>query len=318
MKIDSFQNMGKTVFTDQIIIIPIPPFSFDLSARIFSEGDPQIRKYENGKFWQIVRIRDKLFLIRIWSIGTDDKPKLLAELTSASEIAEDDRAKAKEIITELFNLDFDLNPFYKEVKSDKIMACVTKKLWGLKSPTTQTVFEALVDSAIEQQISLRVANSIEIRLIKTFGESMEVGNVKFYSYPTSQKLASVDTEKIRLCGLTRRKAEYLKEISKLVTSRQLDLDELKQRDNVEEIIKKLDSVMGIGVWTAELAMVRGMKKLEAMPADDIGLRRIISHYYNDNTRISSIEARRIAMKWGRWKGLAAYYLVVADIMDLKI
>ncbi len=63
-------------------------------------------------------------------------------------------------------------------------------------------------------------------------------------------------------------------------------------------------------------MLRGMQRLEALPADDLGLRRVISRYYFGGKRISSAEARLIAEAWREWKGLAAYYLVVADMKDL--
>ncbi len=69
-------------------------------------------------------------------------------------------------------MDLDLKLFYETVKDDKIMEGLTRKLWGLKSPTTPTAFEALVDSIVEQQISLKVANSIEVKIIKKFGENL--------------------------------------------------------------------------------------------------------------------------------------------------
>jgi DNA-3-methyladenine glycosylase II len=64
-------------------------------------------------------------------------------------------------------------------------------------------------------------------------------------------------------------------------------------------------------------MLRGMQRLEALPADDLGLRRVISHYYCDGKMISGTEARQIAKVWGDWKGLAAYYLVVANIKGVE-
>jgi DNA-3-methyladenine glycosylase II len=65
-------------------------------------------------------------------------------------------------------------------------------------------------------------------------------------------------------------------------------------------------------------MFRGMQRLEALPADDLGLKRVISRYYRDGKVIQSAEARRIAKNWGDWKGLAAYYLVVADMKDIEL
>ena len=70
------------MFTEQITLKPVPPFNFDLSAKIFSKGNPQIRSYENGKFSQVIRLNRKLALLTLVSVGTVEKPKLLAELKS--------------------------------------------------------------------------------------------------------------------------------------------------------------------------------------------------------------------------------------------
>jgi DNA-3-methyladenine glycosylase II len=63
-------------------------------------------------------------------------------------------------------------------------------------------------------------------------------------------------------------------------------------------------------------MVRGMRK-NALPADDLGLRRVISHYYCSDKKISSAEARMIAEKWGNWKGLAVFYLIIGERIGIE-
>jgi DNA-3-methyladenine glycosylase II len=210
-----------------------------------------------------------------------------------------------------------LKPFYETVKNDKIMAHLTRELWGLKSPTTQTAFEALVDSIVEQQISLKVANVIECKITKKFGGTLDLEGNIYYAYPTPQNMASASIEEIRQCGLSLRKAEYIKEVSTLITQGKLDLEKFRNYESTEQIIRELDEIRGIGVWTAELTMLRGMQRLEALPADDLGLRRVISHYYCDGKMISGAEARQIAKIWGNWKGLAAYYLVVANMKGVE-
>jgi len=121
---------------------------------------------------------------------------------------------------------------------------------GLRSPTTQTVFEALVDSIIEQQISLKVAASIERGIIKKYGRSVVLADKKYFAYPIPRTLSLVELEDLRNCGLTQRKAEYIKEISHAITNGKLDLEKLKESKSAEEIIEELDSIRGIGVWTA--------------------------------------------------------------------
>jgi DNA-3-methyladenine glycosylase II len=305
-------------YTDKITVAALPPFHFALSSEIFADGNKQIRSYKNGLFWQVIRVNGNLLLVTVEAAGTTDKPEVAVELKSDSAITAEDRKKAEYAVNALFSLDLDLKPFYETVKDDKIMANLTRKLWGLKTPTTPTVFEALVDSIVEQQISLKVANSIEHKIIRKFGDVLDLAGYVYYAYPTPQRLASVSTEELRQCGLSFRKGEYIKETAKLITEGKLNLENLKSYDSSEQIIKELDEIRGIGVWTAELTMLRGMQRLEALPADDLGLRRVISRYYRDGKVIPSAEARKIAKNWGDWKGLAAYYLVVADMKDIEL
>jgi DNA-3-methyladenine glycosylase II len=98
----------------------------------------------------------------------------------------------------------------------------------------------------------------------------------------------------------------------------LDLERLKSQENAEEIIKELDAVRGIGVWTAELTMLRGMQRLDVLPGDDFGIRRVISTYYREGRPIKAAEARKIAKAWGRYKGLAAFYLIIAEVSGITL
>jgi DNA-3-methyladenine glycosylase II len=302
----------------RLTIKPGSPFDFHLSAMIFSDSDKQIRRYENGRYWQVVRVNNKLILVTITSSGTEGNPEIIVELKSNEPISTKDKNLLEEIISSLFNLKFDLTTFYDEVKTDKVMSTLTHRFRGLRSPTTPTVFEALVDSIIEQQISLTVAHGLERNVIKTFGDTLTINGKVYYASPTPQNLAAATVEQLRNCGLSSRKAEYIRGIAKSITEGRLNLEKYKTYENAEEIIKELCKVRGIGVWTAELTMLRGMNKLEAIPADDLGLRRHISHYYCNDRKISGVEARGIAENWGKWKGLAGYYLIIASRLGVEL
>ncbi len=294
----------------------LAPFNFDLSARIFNSGDKQIRNYADGKFTQVLKIDDKLALIKLTSIGTVENPKLNVELKSNNQLTLLDKQKAVESIKFIFNLDFDLCTFYSEI-NEPLMQKLAKQLRGLKNPTTPTIFEALLDSIVEQQISLKVAQTMEGRLVKQFGESLTSDGETYYTYPSPQRIAQVSVDKLRDCGLSERKAQYLQGAAKLIVDGKLDLEKLKTLQNPEEIVSKLDAIRGIGIWTAELTMLRGMQKLDVLPADDLGLRRIISSYYCKGKPIKADDARIIAKEWGRWKGLAAFYLIIAEIEGIQ-
>jgi DNA-3-methyladenine glycosylase II len=298
-------------------INPQAPFNFDLSAKIFSNGDPQIQKYENDSYWQVLRLKSSLVLVNVWSSGSVDDPEIKVEVLSDKDLDEDDGLVVKQMVISIFNMNFNLRNFYDDMKVDRVMSTLTSKLRGLNSPTTPTFFEAIVSSIIEQQISLKAARSIETRMIKTFGDTINLDDKSYYAFPTPEKLSNLDKDDLRGVGLSFRKAEYVIGLSKNIMDGEVDLGKLKVMDT-GDIIDVLLNIRGVGVWTAELAVIRGLHRLVVVPADDVGLRRIVSHYYNDGDPVSSDELREIAKIWGRWSGLAIFYLVIADLMSLDI
>ena len=305
-------------FTETFIVQALAPFNFDLSAQIFSNGDPEIRIYTNGVFNQVLEINGKLMLILVSSAGTVEKPEILVELKSNIAITALDKKAAEKIVKFIFNLDFDLNSFYKDTKKDPVMYSISQQLYGLKNPTTPTVFESLIDSIVEQQISIKVAHTIEQRLIKKFGEILTIDGNKYFAYPTPRCISDASIREVQQVGLSMRKAEYIHGAAQVIIAGKLYIEEMKNQKNPDSIIGKLDEIKGIGVWTAELTMLRGMQKLDALPADDFGIRRVISRYYCSGRPIKANEAREIAEAWGRWKGLAAFYLIIAEVKGLEI
>jgi len=298
-------------------INPVPPFSFDLSAGIFGEGNERIQRYENSSFWQVIRLNGKLVLFSLRSTGTVDEPEISVNLMPDEDLSGDDVRMAGEIVRALFNMDLDLLPFYEAVKGDRVMTKITQLLRGLRNPSTATVFEALVDSIIEQQISLKVAWSLERRLIETFGDELPLGEKNYYVFPDTEKLAMATIEELRGCGLSTRKSEYIRDLAQLI-QKGLDLEKFKDYQDPDKIIEELRRIRGVGVWTAELAMVRGMRMLDAMPADDLGLRRCISHYYCDDRKITGDQTQRVAEAWMDWRGLASFYLIMAERIGIEI
>jgi DNA-3-methyladenine glycosylase II len=296
-------------------IKPLPPFDLDLSASLFSEGDWRIRRYEAGRYWQVVRLEKRLALATVRSLGTVDEPMLSVDL-EPTRTSEADGMVADALIRRIFNLDLNLQPFYEAVKGDRVMSQLTRALCGLRSPSTPSVFEALIDSIVEQQISLQAAWSLQRRLTEAFGDVLILGEKTYYAFPSPTRLAEASLQELRSCGLSQRKAEYVRDVSQLVVDG-LDLEGLNVLAD-EKIIEELCKIRGVGVWTAELTMVRGMQKFDAIPADDLGLRRAVAHYYYDDRKISGSEARRTAEAWKGWRGLGGFYLIMGERLGIEI
>lgn len=311
-------QQDRMVHASHIKLNPVAPYNFDLSTRTFTAGDPQISRYEDGKFWQVIRVNGKLIFVLMESTGTVEEPEFSITLKSNEKIAREDISSGKRIINSIFNLDFDLNEFYEYMKKDRVMSKLTGKLRGLKTRRTTTVFEALASSIIEQQISLIASQSIERQMIKDHGDELRFDSQAYYAFPTPETLSKLTKEQLHESGLSFRKAEYIIDIAKLITSGKLDLESCRDIKDVNKITEKLSQLRGVGEWTAHLTVLRGMHRHQAFPADDLGLRRSISHFYCNDEKISADNARKIATRWGKWRGLAGFYLIVGMFRDVKL
>lgn len=245
-------------FTKNFMLTPNAPFDLNLSAAIFSPGDKQVRAFNGGFYSQVLPLNGKLALATLASVGSVAEPKMQVCLKANQQLTKQDTQQASALLTSIFNLNFPLTDFYKEIQTDYVMASISQKLQGYRTPATSTAFEALVNSIVEQQIAIKVAWQIENRLAKRFGEKLSLAGDDFFLFPTPKQLALASLDDIRQCGLSQRKAQYIKEAAEAIVSGKLDLDFLKVNRSPQEIIAALDALLGIGVWTAELTLLKGM------------------------------------------------------------
>lgn len=306
------------VFKQTFILTPLAPFSLALSAQIFTGLNGQVRSYADGVYSQVLHVDGMLVLAKITQHGTIQKPELTIELTSNQPITSKTLTCAQKTIEYIFNLNLDLKEFYRHTEKDTTMHKITQTLYGLKYPTTPTAFESLLDSIVEQQISIKIARTIEERLAQKFGDKLQLDSECHYAFPSPQNIDAASINDIKSCGLSQRKAEYIYGAAHRIIRGDLDLEGMKTNPDLDAVIVGLDAIKGIGVWTAELTLFRGMQHLEVLPADDFGIRRVISNFYYGGGPIKAPEAREIGKAWGKWQGLAAFYLLSAEFNNVKI
>lgn len=298
-----------------LLIHPVMPYNFDLSCRIFSDGDPRVRVFREGIFRQIIRVAGKAVLVRVRDMSERGKVVLGVECLSRDRLTGAERRAALERVSQLLSLRDDLNRFYSAIQGDTRMVSIAGDLYGLRIPASASAFEALVVSIIEQQISIRVARVLEARLVQRFGERIDVAGTTCFAYPGPGDLAGRKAEEFRACGLSARKGEYIINAAEMVAGGSLDLESLAGISDPGKIIDTLCELRGIGRWTAEFVLLRGLHRLGTIPADDLGVRRAIARVYCPGRTISAGQARAIAENWGEWKGLAAYYLLTAEHIE---
>lgn len=288
-------------------IEPKVPFNFELVASLYGRFSTQcVDLYGQGIYSRALAVGKDICVTKVKSIGTTNQPKLEVEIQP--EIKNTD--SLKKVVEWITGADEDIASFYEIGRKDKKFSQLIEQLYGLRPPRTPSVFEALIIAITEQQIALPVAIALRKRLVEKFGEKITVDGETYFTFPTAEALAKAKTEEIREMKFSTKKSEYLIDVSKKVASGEIDLEEMKNWE-VENIIERLTQIRGIGPWTAEYMIVRGMGRHEALPASDIALRSSLTKFLGRQERVTEDEVRKFLKHFGKYKGNAAFYLIYA-------
>jgi len=275
----------------------VAPYSLALSARAAASFSPE-RTTEEGGLRVVVRVDDRPLVIVLTQLS--EEPPLLQVTAPAGAPLEQVRALAEWVVQS----ELDLHPFYDVAARHPVLRAITRELWGLKPLRPASIFEMVVTAITEQQISLVAAHRIRSRIIEQFGEQVD----GLWAFPSPRALAKAGLNALVACGLSRRKAEYVHGLAQHVASGAVHLDAIKGMSD-EEARDVLMRLRGLGPWSADYILVRGLGRMDKVPSDDLGVRTIVGKYLGDGGRMTAQQVEEALRPLAPFRGLAAFYLL---------
>ena len=155
-------------------------------------------------------------------------------------------------------------------------------------PGAQTLLRTIVG----QQVSVAAARSMWAKLEAAFGSPPDLG-----------KLLAASDEEMRAAGMSRQKAGYLRSLSGLVLSGELQLDHLPKDD--EEAVALLMKIKGIGRWSAEIYLLFAEGRRDVFPAGDLAVMIELGRLLGLADKPSEKQLRELAEPWRPYRGAAA-------------
>jgi DNA-3-methyladenine glycosylase II len=156
------------------------------------------------------------------------------------------------------------------------------------------LFKALVHSVVAQQISRKAADTVWGRLCARL---LDI---------TPRRVAGTDVADIQKCGLSMRKAGYIRGISEAAIRGDLDLSRLKEMSD-DGVIEKLSSLPGIGVWTAEMLLIFSLCRPDVVSWGDLAIRRGMLNLYGLK-ELSREQFDRFRKRYSPCGSVASLYL----------
>ncbi|HLR35193.1 MAG TPA: hypothetical protein VK071_07700 [Tissierellales bacterium] len=179
-------------------------------------------------------------------------------------------------------------------KKDKKLGKEIDRIGMVKREVEPDIFSALISSIISQQISTKAAITVKNRLIELIGEIIP------------QNINKIELESIQKCGMSLRKASYIRGIAEVAINKTVDFENLHSMTD-DEVIKELTSLKGVGEWTAEMLLIHSLQRPNILSYKDLGIRKGIMKLYK-LTELSKKEFEIYRIKYSPYCSVASLYL----------
>jgi len=177
------------------------------------------------------------------------------------------------------------------IKIDKIFEGINNRYGNPPDWSRPQGFISLSKIILEQQVSLASANAHFLKL-----------NSYIKGFTPENILILTDLE-MRNCQISRQKAKYLRELSKVIIEKEINLEEMAVLDE-PEVRKQLTMIKGIGNWTADIYLMFCLQSKDIFPSGDIAVINTVKELTGLNTREEIIA---LAEKWRPFRSLATYF-----------
>ncbi len=182
-------------------------------------------------------------------------------------------------------------------KSDNILSTIIKKFDRCNLKTRSDYFNSLLESILNQQLSIKAGATIEKRFYDMF------------SPVTPEKVSKLTVDEIRKCGTSQPKARYILDLAEKTVSGELNFNGISSMPE-EEIIVELTKVKGIGLWTAQMFLMFTLGKPDIVAYTDLGIKRAIKLNYGFDEYPDEKQVIELANKnnWHPYSTVACWYL----------
>ncbi len=180
---------------------------------------------------------------------------------------------------------------------DPILGTIIERVGPYSIEFREPSFETLVRSIVFQQLSGKVARVIYHRLVDALpGERV-----------TPEGILSLRPERMRRLGLSRQKTAYIRDLARHTAKGKIEFPLLPELPD-EEVIARLTTVKGIGVWTAHMFLIFGLRRHNVLPIGDLGIRTAIKKAYGLAELPKPREVEEVARGWHPYCTVASWYL----------
>lgn len=268
------------------------PIDLELTQISGQTSQPPWRRYGDS-YREVVNINDKLAIFDVKQSGE------YLDFNFEGDICQKDAVSRLKYI---YDLDFDLDKFYKYLSNREELKDMPNFCNGLRLFLAPNPFECVISSICSANNSIKRWTKSISDIKKKWGCEYK----GFYTFPEISCLCDVflddeeelechgrcENNNLKSCGVGYR-APYMRNASQRFTL-EMDLLEIPKM-TYEEAFETILEVPGVGPKVADCILLYGFNFREAFPSD-VWIKRIVSYLYFDGKDVSVSKVREFGME----------------------
>ena len=294
----------------------VPPFRLDLTVWALRRRPHNTVDRWDGTSWRRVLVMDDEPLeTAVTQLGTSERPRLNITL-SGNRISEHAKRRVSRLLRRMLGLGVDLSAFYDLSARDKRLVPLAQRFRGLKPPRFPTVFEGLVNAIACQQLSLTAGLWVLNRLAERCGPAVHCDGTVQYGFPQPNDILRLSPDSLRALGFSYAKARSLLELAQTAKTGKLEQEELNKLDD-DQVLGLLMNLRGIGRWTAEYVLLRGLGRIDVFPGDDVGARNRLAQWLGRVGPMDYEAVQHAVQRWDPYSGFVYFHLLLEGLTQSK-
>ncbi len=297
---------------ETFILDPMPPFRLDLTAwAMRRRARNQIDQWDGTTYTRVLLLDGYPVKVTVSQQDPMPHPRLLVTASCPVPLAQL-QARVSSTLQRMLGCTTDVSAFSALARHDQELSTLAEQFRGLKPPRFPTLFEALLNAFACQQVSLEVGILLLNRLTEMYGIPAADSPGTSRAFPGPEHLANASEEQLRTLGWSHQKARAVLELARLLTEAPHSFARFESMNN-EEVCQALLPLRGVGRWTAEYVLLRGLGRIEVFPGDDVGAQKNLQRLLSLDERPTYERIKELTARWHPYAGFVYFHLLLHNL-----
>ena len=288
-------------------VVPELPYSLALTAERYTRFPERVDRFDGATYRRFLPVGRRGVVLSVTQTGATGRAVLDVTLAGAEARSPAAQAAARRVVAGALGAAQPVRGFYRACAEDPVLGAAIRDFRGLRVAGLPSLWEALVTAILAQQVNLFFAYDIRRELTETFGRTARFDGETFHAFPSPKAFGGETPARMRRFRLSDAKAKAILGLAEGFAGGALAEDAIAALDD-EAAIERLTAFRGVGRWTAEIGLLRGLARPDIFPAGDLGVVKYLAQgLLGHRVKAKEDAMRRFAERWSPWRSLALVY-----------